>query len=179
MSVRPNILICILSIDSWVLYGLVTLTAYTSFKIQNNYYWRNKMYHVPLVFYGLRQRASLRGRSASSFYLCPLDLHISWFILCPSFLADYLAKLRIKGLRTLRVKVTPPTHLQKWFICANCIALLLQVYKMSHLMRLCHVGDQRRLRRACASVQSHQSHRCSHTWSMEVDEGSDQKKIYM
>ena len=38
-----------------------------------------------------------------------------------------------------------------------------------------HIGDQRRLRRACASAQSHQSLRCSHTWSMEVDEGSDQK----
>ena len=38
-----------------------------------------------------------------------------------------------------------------------------------------HIGNQRRLRRACsASAQSHQSLRCSHTWSMEVDEGSDQ-----
>ena len=36
-----------------------------------------------------------------------------------------------------------------------------------------HIGDQRRLRRACASAQSRQSLRCSHTWSMEVDEGSD------
>ena len=38
-----------------------------------------------------------------------------------------------------------------------------------------HIGDQRRLRRACASAQSHQSLRCSETWSMEVDERSDQK----
>ena len=38
-----------------------------------------------------------------------------------------------------------------------------------------HIGHQRRLRRACASVQSRQSLRCSHTWSNEVDEGSDQK----
>ena len=38
-----------------------------------------------------------------------------------------------------------------------------------------HIGDQRRLRRACASAQSRQSLRCSYTWSMEVDEGSDQK----
>ena len=37
------------------------------------------------------------------------------------------------------------------------------------------IGDQRRLRWACASAQSHQSLRCSHTWTMEVDEGSDQK----
>ena len=28
---------------------------------------------------------------------------------------------------------------------------------------------------SCASAQSRQSLRCSHTWSMEVDEGSDQK----
>ena len=38
-----------------------------------------------------------------------------------------------------------------------------------------HTGDQRRLRQACASAQSRQSFRCSHTWSMEADEGSDQK----
>ena len=38
-----------------------------------------------------------------------------------------------------------------------------------------HIGDQRRLRRACASAQSRQSLCCSHTWRMEVDEGSDQK----
>ena len=38
-----------------------------------------------------------------------------------------------------------------------------------------HVCEQRRLRRACASAQSRQSLHCSHTWSMEVDEGSDQK----
>ena len=38
-----------------------------------------------------------------------------------------------------------------------------------------HIGDQRRLRRACASAQSHQGLRCSHTWSIEIDKGSDQK----
>ena len=38
-----------------------------------------------------------------------------------------------------------------------------------------HIGDQRRLRRACASAQSRQSFHCSHTGSMEVDEGSDKK----
>ena len=38
-----------------------------------------------------------------------------------------------------------------------------------------HIGDQRRVRRACASTQSCQSRRYSHTRSMEVDEGSDQK----
>ena len=38
-----------------------------------------------------------------------------------------------------------------------------------------HIGDQQRLRRVCASVQSRQSLRCLHTWSMEVDEGCDQK----
>ena len=40
-----------------------------------------------------------------------------------------------------------------------------------------HIGDQRRFRRACASAQSRQSLCCSHTWSMEVDEGSDQKHL--
>ena len=38
-----------------------------------------------------------------------------------------------------------------------------------------HIGDQRRLWQACTSMQSCQSLRCSHTWSMEVDEGSHQK----
>ena len=38
-----------------------------------------------------------------------------------------------------------------------------------------HIGDQQRHRRACASAQSCQSLRCSHTWSMQVDKGSDQK----
>ena len=33
-----------------------------------------------------------------------------------------------------------------------------------------NIGDQRRLRRTCASAPSRQSLRCSHTWSMEVDE---------
>ena len=39
-----------------------------------------------------------------------------------------------------------------------------------------NIGDQRRLRQACASGQSRQSIRHSHTWSMEVDEGSDQNQ---
>ena len=38
-----------------------------------------------------------------------------------------------------------------------------------------HKGDQRRLRRVCASAQSRQSLRCSHTRSMVEHDGSDQK----
>ena len=38
-----------------------------------------------------------------------------------------------------------------------------------------HIGDQRMLRRACASAQSRRSLRCSHTWSIEEDKGFDQK----
>ena len=37
-----------------------------------------------------------------------------------------------------------------------------------------HIGEQWRLRPACASAQSLQSLRCSHTKSLEVDERSDQ-----
>ena len=50
-------------------------------------------------------------------------------------------------------------------------------YDISQLMRYgtYHKGDQRRLRRACAYAQSRHSLRCSHIWSMEVDEGSNQK----
>ena len=36
-------------------------------------------------------------------------------------------------------------------------------------------GNQRRLRRVCASAQSRQSLFCSHTYSMEVKEGADRK----
>ena len=39
-----------------------------------------------------------------------------------------------------------------------------------------HIGDQRRLGWACASAPSCQSLRCSHTWSMELDERSDQNQ---
>ena len=39
-----------------------------------------------------------------------------------------------------------------------------------------HIGDQRRLRRACASAQSRQSLRCSRTW-MEADEGPTKHPI--
>ena len=38
-----------------------------------------------------------------------------------------------------------------------------------------HIGDQWRFRRPCSSAQSRQSLRCSHTRSMKVDEGSNQK----
>ena len=41
-----------------------------------------------------------------------------------------------------------------------------------------HIGDQRRLRRACASTQSHHSLRCSHTKSIEVDVGYQNQTSY-
>ena len=37
------------------------------------------------------------------------------------------------------------------------------------------VGEQRRLCRDCAIVQSRQSSRCSHTQSRDEDEGSDKQ----
>ena len=39
------------------------------------------------------------------------------------------------------------------------------------IMVLYCIGDQWRLRQACASAQSRQSLRCSHTWTMEVKKG--------
>ena len=44
-------------------------------------------------------------------------------------------------------------------------------HKTSQLIRLWYIGDQRMLRRACASAQYHQSLCCSLTSSMEVNEG--------
>ena len=62
-----------------------------------------------------------------------------------------------------------------WFLF--CVALwfvLKGVWASSWDYGTYHIGDQRRLRWTCASAQSRQSLRLSHTWSMEVDEGSDQ-----
>ena len=55
-----------------------------------------------------------------------------------------------------------------------CLPLLTVKWTSSWDFGTYHTGDQRRLRRACISAQSRQSLRCSHTWSMEVNEGSDQ-----
>ena len=60
------------------------------------------------------------------------------------------------------------------FGCVEVSFVLIQ------LMRLWYLSHSRPelLRRACASAQSRQSLRCSHTWSMKVDEGSDQKSEF-
>ena len=49
--------------------------------------------------------------------------------------------------------------------------------QMIQLMRLWYLSRRRpaKLRRACTSTQSRQSLSYSYTWSMELDEGSDQK----
>ena len=61
-----------------------------------------------------------------------------------------------------------------WPLChSSCLTSI--IWASSWDYGTYHIGDQRRLRRACASAQSRLSLRCSHTWSMEVDEGSDQK----
>ena len=59
-----------------------------------------------------------------------------------------------------------------WFLWVNIIWASSWDYGTNH------IGDQRRLRRACASAQSRQSLRCSHTWSMEVDEGPTKKQTF-
>ena len=69
------------------------------------------------------------------------------------------------------------------FFCAFCVIKVKSVMfkiKLSQLMRswYYHIGDQWRLGRACASTQSRQSLRCSHTWSMEVDESPTKKQTY-
>ena len=53
--------------------------------------------------------------------------------------------------------------------------VLTDHYNLGQLMRLWYLSHRRKrkLRRACASEQTRQSLRCSHTWSTEVDEGSD------
>ena len=63
--------------------------------------------------------------------------------------------------------------------------------KMSQLMRLWYLSHRRPVKTQASlriravspepllSVQAHLSLRCSHTWSMEVDEGSDQKSDWM
>ena len=61
--------------------------------------------------------------------------------------------------------------------CSNCLSSVTNVFfkwASSCDYGTYHIGNQRSLRRAC--TQYHQSLRCSHTWSMEADEGSDQKQ---
>ena len=55
------------------------------------------------------------------------------------------------------------------------ISLLFLIWASSWDYGTYHIGHQRRLRQTCAFAQSHQSLRCSRKWSMEVDQGSDQK----
>ena len=45
---------------------------------------------------------------------------------------------------------------------------LLSIWASSWDYGTYHIGDQRRLRRACASAQSRQSVRCSHKWNMQA-----------
>ena len=61
-------------------------------------------------------------------------------------------------------------------ICYRLLALYQNNWSSSWDYGSYRIGDQRRLRRACASAQSCQSLRCSPTWSMEIDEGSDQNQ---
>ena len=57
----------------------------------------------------------------------------------------------------------------------RCINVFFIIWASSWDYGTYHIGDQQRLRWASASAQSRQSLRCSHTWSMEIDEGYDQK----
>ena len=52
----------------------------------------------------------------------------------------------------------------------------IEEFELAHeiMVFITSTGDQRRLWQAYASAQTFQSLRCSLTWSMEVDEGSDQ-----
>ena len=64
-------------------------------------------------------------------------------------------------------------------ICSVTLMLhvlpLFEIWASSWDCGTYHIGDLRRLRRACAPAQSRQSLRCLHIWSVEVNEGSDQK----
>ena len=64
------------------------------------------------------------------------------------------------------------THLKQKLQNIREMSQLMRLWYLSHRRPANPIGDQRRLRRACASAQSRQSLRCSHTWSMEVNEGS-------
>ena len=55
------------------------------------------------------------------------------------------------------------------------IAMYTFIWASSWDYGTCHIGDQWRLRGACATAQSHQSLRCSPIWNMEVKKRSDQK----
>ena len=57
----------------------------------------------------------------------------------------------------------------------NIHPLVLQHHESAHEIMVLITCEQRGLRQACASAQSRHSLHCWHTWSMEVDEGPDQK----
>ena len=60
----------------------------------------------------------------------------------------------------------PPSrfHLPCLSLCPDLSVDLSIIWSSAWDYGTYYIGDQRRLRRACASAQSHQSHRCSHTW---------------
>ena len=100
--------------------------------------------------------------------------------------------LKMKVITSLQTAETP-----KFSMCLNHVFFFLFFFfyvffflismiamKLNHLSQLVIMvlwlwylshRRQRRLRRDCAATRSHQSLRSSHTWSMEVDERSDQK----
>ena len=59
-------------------------------------------------------------------------------------------------------------HLYCWQILSYIVPV-----NVLNVLGTYHIGVQRRRRQACTSGQSRQSLRCLHTWSSEVDKGSD------
>ena len=75
---------------------------------------------------------------------------------------------------TVEVNLGPVIQLFSTVFSFSFVTIKLQKWDSSWDNGTYRTGDQRRLRRACASAQSNHSLRCSYTWTLEVDEGSYQ-----
>ena len=62
-----------------------------------------------------------------------------------------------------------------WYICT--LFLFSMEQHMSQHTRLWYLSHMRTAKARCASAKSRQSLRCSHTCSIELDEGSDQESV--
>ena len=100
------------------------------------------------------------------------------FLLHPVYEIYILKDFKNATLTSMYISSSRPTISNHWYWNGQVwsfwiVFSVIRQYLRSWNYGTYHIGDLRRLRRACVFAQSHQSLHCSHTWSMEVDERSD------
>ena len=119
-----------------------------------------------------------------TFLICFMS-HQTYFITI--FLAQQIDFFYSRSDQLFNWISTVQCHSRQGWIFLSCSRKLFQVWQTYWILTqqnykwasswdygTYHIGDQRWLGWAYASAQSHQSLHCSHTWSIKVDEGSDQ-----